>query len=117
MTPHQIKRVIRSLTYRQELAQTVPFLQAQLLEEIRRRGPLVINGYRLEEHQGELVVKRLPVIPINQLPLPLDPLDQAEARGAEATALCVQEGVCFVCEQRLEEPTPECDCPCHAVVQ
>ncbi len=117
MTPTQTKRVIRSFTYRQELSQTVPFLQAQLLHLVQERGPITIGGYRLEEQQGELVVKKLPAIPINQLPLPLEPLDDAEASQAEITELCLQEGLCFVCERRLEEPPTHCDCPCHSVAQ
>jgi hypothetical protein len=119
MTPKQIQRVIRSLTYRQELAQKVPFLQAQLLELVREQGPLTIGGFRLEEDQGELVVKKLPTVPLNQLPLPLDldPLDEAEIKQSEVPDLCLQEGVCLVCERSLEEPEPQCDCSCHNFVQ
>jgi hypothetical protein len=117
MTPTQTKRVIRSFTYRQQLSQTVPFLQAQLLQLVQERGPITIGGYRIEEQQGELVVKKLPAIPINQLPLALELLDKAEASQTEITEHCLQEGVCFVCERDLEDPASHCDCSCHSVTQ
>jgi ferredoxin len=116
MTPTQTKRVIRSFTYRQQLSQTVPFLQAQLIQLVQERGPITIGGYRLEKQQGELVVKKLPAIPINQLPLALELLDKAEASPVEITKYCLHEGVCLVCECRLEDPASHCDCPCHAVI-
>jgi hypothetical protein len=115
MTPKQTQRVIRSLQYRSQPSQTVPFLQAQLLTLVREHGPQTIGGFRLEEDQGELVVKKLPTISLNQLPLPLE--DEAEINPSEAPDLCLQEGFCLVCERSLEEPGPRCDCPCHSVVQ
>lgn len=117
MTPHQIFRVIRSLQYRQEKSQDIPRLQAQLLAEVQAHGPLIVGGYRVWEHQGELIIKELPKIPANQLPLALEFLDDAEAPQAELSEQCLNHGVCFVCERPLEEPLKNCDCPCHAVVQ
>lgn len=116
MTPKQVKRMIRSLEYRKGLAEGIPFLQAQLLQHVQEHGPVVINGYRLEAKDGELVIKRLPIVPLNQIPLPLEEVfDEAEIKESEAPEICLQEGICFVCERVLEEGSPECDCPCHSI--
>lgn len=116
MTPNQAKRVIRSLTYREELAQTIPTLKTQLLQLVRERGPLIVGGYRVWEHQGELIVKELPVIPITQLPLALEFVDEDESAEDDVSELCLRGGVCHRCERLLESPSEDCDCPCHAVV-
>lgn len=116
MTPKQVKRAIRSLEFREELAEGIPFLQAQLLEYVRTQGPVVINGYRLSEENGELVIKKLPIAPPNQIPLPLEGVfDEAATKDSEVPEICMQEGICFVCERVLEEGSPECDCPCHSI--
>lgn len=118
MTPKQVRRMIRSLEYREELAQGIPFLQAQLLQYVEEHGPMVINGYRLEADRGELVIKKLPVVSLNQIPLPLEGVfDEAAIKDSEVPEICMQEGVCFVCERILEEGSPECDCPCHSIAQ
>lgn len=116
MTLNQIYRVIRSLQYREEKSQDIPRLKAQLLAEVQARGPLLVAGYRVWEHDGELIIKQLPTIPINQLPLALEFLDEAEASQAEISQQCLTEGLCYACEQPVESPRPHCDCPCHAVV-
>ena len=116
MTTRQIFRVIRSLQYRQEKAQDIPRLQAQLLAEVQAHGPLIVGGYRIWEHHGELIIKELPKIPVNQLPLALGFLDDADATQAELSEQCLYHGICCVCERPLEEPRQNCDCPCHSVV-
>lgn len=120
MTPHQTHRVIRSLQYREELSHTIPTLKAQLMTLVQERGPCIVGGYRVWHHEGQLIVKQLPVIPINQLPLTLEFLNDSET-VAEAeistTELCLSEGICYQCEQPLETPRNDCDCPCHSVIQ
>lgn len=116
MTPNQIHRVIRSLQYREQKSQDIPKLKAQLLAEAQARGPFVVGGYRVWEHQGELHIGQLPAVALNQLALALEFLDEQEVNHADLTTFCLDHGLCYRCESPLETPKRDCDCPCHTVV-
>lgn len=73
VTDYQLLRTVQSLAYRRRLLDGVKGLEETVREYLseHQTGRIRIGGYDIQTNNGHVIVEEVPVVPVNQLRLPL----------------------------------------------